>query len=69
MSLRKLGSALVFLAGAIIGGLALAFLAVFFRPELLQHAPAAAVPPASVVMPRGTTKPLTTSPVAASQSQ
>jgi len=39
MSLRKLGPALVFLAGAIIGGLALAFLAVFFRPELLVRAP------------------------------
>jgi len=42
MSLRKLGSALVFLAGAIVGGLALAFLAVYFRPELLQRAPAPA---------------------------
>ena len=39
MSLRKLGPALVFLAGAIIGGLALAFLVVFFRPELLVRAP------------------------------
>jgi serine protease DegS len=48
MSLRKLGSAVVFLAGAIVGGLALAFLAVYFRPELLQRgpAPAAAVPAA-----------------------
>ena len=39
MSLRKLGSALVFLAGASVGGLALAFLVVFFRPELLVRAP------------------------------
>ncbi len=44
MSLRKLGSALVFLAGAIVGGLALAFLAVYFRPELLVRAPRAAAP-------------------------
>jgi len=35
MSLRKLGLGLVFLAGAGVGGLALAFLVVFFRPELL----------------------------------
>jgi len=47
MSLRKLGAALVFLAGATIGGLALAFLVVFFRPELLVRVPrpgAAATP-------------------------
>ena len=42
MSLRKLGSALVFLAGATVGGLALAFLVVVFRPELLVHAQRAA---------------------------
>ncbi len=35
MSLRKLGLGLVFLIGATIGGLALAFLVVFFKPELL----------------------------------
>ena len=35
MSLRKLGLGLVFLSGATIGGLALAFLVVFFKPELL----------------------------------
>jgi serine protease DegS len=49
MSLRKLGLGLVFLAGATVGGLALAFLVVFFRPELLVRtrtvAPAAAAPP------------------------
>jgi serine protease DegS len=44
MSLRKFGSALVFLAGAIIGGLALAFLAVYIRPELLVRAPRPAAP-------------------------
>ena len=35
MSLRKLGLGLVFLTGATVGGLALAFLVVFFKPELL----------------------------------
>ncbi|HEV7432352.1 MAG TPA: trypsin-like peptidase domain-containing protein, partial [Steroidobacteraceae bacterium] len=35
MSLRKLGQGLVFLIGATVGGLALAFLVVFFKPELL----------------------------------
>ena len=49
MSLRKLGLGLVFLAGAIIGGLALAFLVVYFRPDLLVRtrtvAPAAVSPP------------------------
>ncbi len=42
MSLRKLGLGLVFLAGATVGGLALAFLVVFFRPELLVRTRAAA---------------------------
>jgi serine peptidase DegS len=36
MNLRKLGLGVVFLTGAIIGGLALAFLLVVFRPELLH---------------------------------
>jgi len=55
MTLRKLGLGLVFLAGAIIGGLALAFLVVYFRPDLLVRtrtvtppvtAPATMLPPA-----------------------
>ena len=50
MSLKKLGPALVFLAGAIVGGLALAFLAVFFRPGLLLRAPLPA--PAAATAPR-----------------
>ena len=50
MSLKKLGPALVFLAGAIVGGLALAFLAVFFRPGLLLRAPLPA--PAAATTPR-----------------
>ena len=47
MSLRKLGQGLVFLAGATVGGLALAFLVVFFKPELLVRTP----PPARIAMP------------------
>ncbi|MBS0389272.1 MAG: hypothetical protein JSR15_12415, partial [Proteobacteria bacterium] len=55
MSLRKLRAGLVFLSGAAVGGLALAFLVVYFRPELLVRtrsvaapvvAPAANAPPA-----------------------
>ena len=42
MSLRKLGQGLVFMAGATVGGLALAFLVVFFKPELLVRTPPAA---------------------------
>ena len=41
MNLRKLGFGVVFLTGAIIGGLALAFVLVVFRPDLLQHPPRA----------------------------
>jgi serine protease DegS len=51
MSLRKLGLGLVFLTGATVGGLALAFLVVFFRPELLVRTltvtPAAPAEPAT----------------------
>ena len=47
MSLRKLGQGLVFLAGATVGGLALAFLVVFFKPELLVRTP----PPARIATP------------------
>ena len=54
MSLRKLGQALVFLIGATIGGLALAFVVVYFNPELLVRtrvvAPAS-TPPASTSAP------------------
>ena len=47
MGLRKLGQGLVFLAGATVGGLALAFLVVFFKPELLVRTP----PPARIATP------------------
>ena len=46
MSLHKLGQGLVFLIGASVGGLALAFVIVYFHPELLvrTHVAAAARP-------------------------
>jgi serine protease DegS len=55
MKMQRLGRAAIFLAGSIIGGLALAFIIVFVHPQLLQRptaaapeaaAPAAATPPA-----------------------
>ena len=55
MSQQSLGRAAVFLAGSIVGGLALAFVIVFVRPELLRApqpqavaAPATEAPPAVV---------------------
>jgi serine peptidase DegS len=45
--MRRLGSALVFVAGSVVGGLALAFLIVALRPELIRGAnrtPATAAP-------------------------
>jgi Do/DeqQ family serine protease len=51
--LRRLGSALVFVAGSVVGGLALAFLIVALRPELIRGATRAAtpVPPAPLAAP------------------
>lgn len=43
--LRRLGSALVFVAGSVVGGLALAFLIVALRPELIRGATRAPQPP------------------------
>jgi serine protease DegS len=57
MSLRKLGLGLVFLTGAVVGGLALAFMVVFFQPELLvrTRSAAAARPPALATVAAGGT--------------
>ena len=49
--LRRLGSALIFVAGSVAGGLALAFLIVLLRPDLIRserRAPAAAPPAAAL---------------------
>lgn len=45
MTQQRLGRAVVFLSGSIVGGLALAFLIVFARPGLLRTPPTAATPP------------------------
>jgi serine protease DegS len=45
MILHRLGRAAVFLAGSIIGGLALAFIIVFVHPQLLQNRAAAPATP------------------------
>ena len=55
----RLGRGAIFLAGTVVGGLALAFIVVFFKPELLQrmplkapaHLPAAAARPATAASP------------------
>ena len=56
--LKRLGRGLIFVAGSVVGGLALAFLIVALRPELIRGAsargPAAAcrrVPPAAAPAP------------------
>ena len=54
MSPLKLGRGLVFLAGAVVGGLALAFMAVFLRPELLIRTRPATMPNALPAAPPAT---------------
>jgi len=47
MNLHRLGRAVIFLAGSIVGGLALAFIIVFAHPQLLQRPAAVADKPAA----------------------
>jgi serine protease DegS len=47
MNLHRLGRAVIFLAGSIVGGLALAFIIVFVHPQLLQRSLAVTDKPAS----------------------
>jgi serine protease DegS len=47
----RLGRSAIFLAGAVVGGLALAFIVVFFKPELLQRMP---LKPATLSSPPAT---------------
>jgi len=56
MPLKSLGRGLAFVAGSIVGGLALAFVIVALRPDLVRPPQAAAPPPAaaSPVMPTAT---------------
>ena len=49
--LTRLGSALVFVAGSVVGGLALAFLIVALRPELIRGAVRPAPAPSAAVTP------------------
>jgi serine protease DegS len=51
MSLRNLGLGVVFLLGAAIGGLALAFVVVYFNPELLVRTRVITSPAAPLVTP------------------
>jgi serine peptidase DegS len=51
MNLHRLGRAVIFLAGSIVGGLALAFIIVFVHPQLLQRPAAVADQPAAAVSP------------------
>ena len=68
MILRRLSLGLVFLTGAVIGGLALAFLVVFFRPQLLLRT-RQAIAPAQVTAPARTGPELTNDSAALSVSE
>jgi serine protease DegS len=51
MNLHRLGRAAAFVAGSFVGGLALAFVIVFLRPQLLQRPVAGAAPTTSAALP------------------
>ncbi|HEY2809308.1 MAG TPA: trypsin-like peptidase domain-containing protein [Steroidobacteraceae bacterium] len=59
--LNRLGRGLIFVAGSVVGGLALAFLIVALRPDLIRlapaEAPAAAPPPAPAAVPASAAAP------------
>jgi serine protease DegS len=55
MMLTRLGSALVFVAGSVVGGLALAFLIVALRPELIRGAVRPAPAPSAAATPSSAT--------------
>ncbi|MBV6416478.1 MAG: Periplasmic pH-dependent serine endoprotease DegQ [Steroidobacteraceae bacterium] len=62
MTRQRLGRAFVFLAGSVVGGLALAFVIVFLRPDLLRvPTPAAATP--AVAAPATSTPQVEAAPV------
>jgi serine peptidase DegS len=67
MSWLRLGRGAIFLAGAIVGGLALAFLAVVFRPELLRGPSPTAPPGAARAVAASTQAAGTASPAAAAE--
>ncbi len=64
MSLGRLGRSAIFLAGAVVGGLALAFIVVFFKPELLVRTPVKAPLHAAPGANAGTTLVTATAPEA-----